>query len=103
MTITLLSRLTWAREYLAGHCTGNEAAAHLQLSRCQLRRCCRRYQAEGTPGLQHCLHGRSSNHRTAPKFKRRVLALYARHFFDCGPAELIAARHGLTVHPEIRG
>jgi hypothetical protein len=48
------------------------------------------------------LRGRPSNHRTAPKLRQRVLALYARHFFDCGPAlaaELLAERHHLAVHP----
>jgi transposase len=103
MNTSLASRLTWVREYLAGHGNAAEAAAHCQISLSQLRRWYRRYRAEGTAGLQHRLRGRPSNHRTAPKLKQRALALDAKHHVDCGPtlaAELIAERHQLAVHPE---
>jgi transposase-like protein len=53
MSTSLASRLTWVREYLAGHGSAAEAAAHCQISLSQLRRWYRRYRAEGTAGRQH--------------------------------------------------
>jgi transposase len=91
------------REFLHGHCTATTTAARLHLSLRQFRRLCRRYQTEGTIGLQHRLTGRPSNNRTAAKHRQRILALVSNHYFDCGPtlaAELLAEHHQLQVHPE---
>ncbi|MDR1145810.1 MAG: helix-turn-helix domain-containing protein, partial [Verrucomicrobiales bacterium] len=100
MSDRLSLRLTWVREYLAGHCTGAAAATRCQLSLSQFRRCLRRFREAGAVGLQHRLRDRPSNHRAAPGLRERALTLCREHFFDCGPtlaAELLAERHQLVV------
>ena len=66
----------------------------------QVRRMCRRVEAQGARGIRHGLRGRPSNHQLAPGLQERALKLVAAHYHDFGPTfanEKLLERHGLTL------
>jgi transposase len=85
-----------------------DAAAMLQLSYRQVKRLWRRYQQVGGKGLKHGNAGRSSNHGTPMKLRRRVLNLIKRKYSGSeqerfGPtlaAEHLAEEDGIVVDHE---
>jgi transposase len=78
------------------------AAEHAGLSVRQMRRCWKRYQAEGDAGLVHRLRGRSSNHRLEEATASVIVKLKQEHYHDYGPTltcEKLLEKHQIKVSP----
>lgn len=84
------------------------AAQLLGISYRQAKRIYRRYRAEGAKGLKHRSAGRQSNRATAPKVRKRALALVrekysgpvAERFGPTLAAEHLAAEDGISIDHE---
>lgn len=92
----------------SGDLTQVEAADLLSLSYRQTKRLYRRFVKLGAKGLVHGHAGQRSNHAKESRFRRRVLALVAKHYGGevgerFGPtlaAEHLAEDHGVEVDAE---
>ena len=87
----------------AGSITLVEAAELLGLSYRHTKRVWRRYDKEGSGGLQHRSCGRESNRAKPKKLRRQVLKRVRQRYGDFGPtlaSEHLREEDGLEVHPE---
>lgn len=95
-------RLYVLRLMSTGRLTQKQAAEQLALSVRQIRRIACRIAQQGDAGVVHGLRGRTGNRRSKPSVRRRVLALYRRHYPDFGPtlaAEKLTER-GCAIQTE---
>lgn len=80
------------------------AAAHvLGLTRRQVQRLLKSFQADGASGLRHKARGRRSNRQIVDGVRDFTLSLIREHYLDFGPtlaAEKLAEDHGVTVSRE---
>ena len=80
-----------------------EAAEMMHLSYRQAKRIGRRYREEGDQGLVHKGRGRRSNRAHKEPERKRIIALYSKHYAGFGPllaSEHLAADHGFIVDHE---
>lgn len=80
-----------------------EAAEYFGLSSRQVRRIIQRVKAQGEEGLIHKLRGKEGNRKTKTSFKRKVLELYQKNYWDFGPtlaSEKLLERDGIEVNDE---
>lgn len=86
-----------------GTLTLKDAAESMGLSYRQTRRIWRRYRKDGEWGMIHRSRGMTSNRRTDPTFKAKVLELYQEKYWDFGPtlaAEKMGECDGIEVNHE---
>jgi hypothetical protein len=98
-----LQRVEVLGEVLRGDRDVASAASVLSLSERQVWRLLGRYKSGGCGSLAHRGRGRPSNRRFGSELRERVLELVGSHYGDFGPtlaAEMLAARHGVTVSRE---
>lgn len=94
-------RLAAMAQVQAGKLSLGQASTQLGISYRQVKRCWRRYQAEGDRGIVHRLRGAKSNRQQAAttSLKGKALARYVESYRDYGPtlaAESLAAE-GIVV------
>jgi hypothetical protein len=80
-----------------------EAAEYFRLSARQVRRIIGRIKVEGEAGVVHKLRGKEGNRKTGVIFKRKVLELYKKNYWDFGPllaSEKLLERDGIKVNDE---
>jgi transposase len=95
MSASELKRVGVMERVKSGTLKLGSAAQLLDISYRQAKRMYRRYRAEGAKGLKHRSAGRRSNRATAPKIRKRALALVRAKY--SGP---IAERFGPTLAAE---
>jgi transposase len=108
MSASELRRVGVMERVQAGTLTLGSAAELLGISYRQAKRIYRRYRAEGATGLKHRSAGRRSNRATAPKIRKRALALVREKYSGpiderFGPtlaAEHLASEDGLVIDHE---
>ncbi len=80
-----------------------EAAEYLKLDSRQVRRIIRRIEREGEAGVIHKLRGKEGNRKIGLSFRKKVLDLYRKSYWDFGPvlaSEKLLERDGITVCDE---
>lgn len=80
-----------------------EVAEYFGLSPRQVRRIVKRVKAQGEQGVIHGLRGKEGNRKTDTGFKRKVLELYSKNYWDFGPTlatEKLLDRDGIKVCDE---
>jgi hypothetical protein len=80
-----------------------EAVEYLGLCSRQVRRIIRRIEVEGELGIIHKLRGKEGNHKAGLSFKKRILDLYKKNYWDFGPvlaSEKLLERDGIKVNDE---
>lgn len=96
-------RLHVIERYVGGQIDQQRAAELLKLSKRQIRRIGKRYQAEGAGGLVHRLRGRSSNHGMSPEQRAEVISIYRQRYVGFGPtlaAEKLSEHEGIVLSKE---
>ena len=95
--------MAWMARVTEGLLKLREAAEMMRLSYRQAKRIGRRYREEGDQGLVHKGRGRHSNHARTEAERKRVMALYGKHYTGFGPllaSEHLATDHGIVVDHE---
>ncbi len=103
MRVKELKRVHVIRQAMEKPCPQKQAGEVLGLPTRHVRRLIQRVQAEGDAGLMHRSRGRSSNRRSQPALKARVLRWYGQPYGDFGPtfaAEKLTERHGIRLSAE---
>jgi hypothetical protein len=103
MSMREIDRLKTVQAVMDGTLRVGLAARRLELSRRQLERLLRRYQAQGAAGLLSRRRGRPSNHQLPAGLAERALALIHRFYADFGPtlaAEKLRECHGVLLGKE---
>jgi len=96
-------RAEWIEKYFKGHVIGADAAQRLGVSLRQFRRLCKGCRKDGIASLFHGLEKRPSNHRHPADFKKNILGLIRKKYYDCGPtliSEYLEEREGIGIHRE---
>jgi transposase len=86
-----------------GRMTAVTAANVLGLSRRQVHRLLKTFQADGPAAIRHKARGRASNNRIDPAVRDFAVTLVRETYIDFGPtlaAEMLAEHHGLKVSRE---
>lgn len=95
-----IDRLKVIQNTIDGRFTQAEAAQMLGISVRQVRRVCRKVEAEGNRGIIHGLKGRPSNHLLPQWYKDDALELVKLHYSDFGPtfaSEKLFENHGYLL------
>ncbi len=98
-----LNRIEVLSQVTQGRMTAVTAAHVLGLSRRQVHRLLKRFQAYGPAAIRHKARGRVSNNRTDPAVRAFAVTLVKESYADFGPtfaAEKLAEDHGLKVSRE---
>ena len=80
-----------------------EASEVLKLSERQLYRLLKRKKEEGTKGVIHKLRGKESNNGYTKAFRKKVLDLYKKEYWDYGPTlftEVLIKYHNISISNE---
>src|SRR5665213_1835697 len=80
-----------------------EAAEYFGISSRQVRRIVKRVRAQDERGVIHNLRGKEGNRKTGSSFRRKVLELYRKNYWDFGPtlaSEKLLERDGIKVNDE---
>lgn len=80
-----------------------EAAEYFGISDRQVRRIVKRVRVEGEQGVIHRLRGKEGNRKLKASFKRHVIGLYQKNYWDFGPvlaSEKLEEREGVKVNDE---
>jgi hypothetical protein len=80
-----------------------EASELLKISERQLYRLLKRKKEEGTKGIIHKLRGKESNNGHSESFRKRVLDLYKKEYWDYGPTlftEVLIKYHNISISNE---
>jgi len=100
LSVREIDRLRVIRDVLDGRILQRQAAEQIKRSPRQVRRLCRRVEAQGARGIRHRLRGKPGNHRLAAGLLEGALELVAAHYRDFGPTfanEKLHERHGLDL------
>lgn len=103
MSMREVDRLKTVQSVVDGMLRVGAAAQRLGLSRRQLERLLRRYEAQGAAGLLSRKPGRPSNHQLPAGLAERAMALVREHYADFGStlaAEKLRERHGVLLGKE---
>jgi len=98
-----IKRYQVIRKVLDKQIKQKEVAEYFELSPRQVRRIVKRVREQGEQGVIHGLRGKSGNRKTVEGFKRKVLELYSKNYWDFGPTlatEKLLEREGLRVCDE---
>lgn len=98
-----LNRIEVLSQVTQGAMTAMTAANVLGLSRRQVHRLLKDFQAEGPGAIRHKARGRRSNNRIDPAVRAFAVTLVRENYIDFGPtfaAEKLAEDHGLKVSRE---
>ena len=80
-----------------------EASELLELSERHLYRLLKRKKEEGTKGVIHKLRGKESNNGYTEVFRKKVLDLYKKEYWDYGPTlftEVLIKYHNISISDE---
>jgi hypothetical protein len=80
-----------------------EASEFLKLSERQLYRLLKRKKEEGTKRIIHKLRGKESNNGYSEAFRKKVLDLYKKEYWDYGPTlftEVLIKYHNISICKE---
>ena len=98
-----LNRVEVLSQVSQGRMTATNAANVLGLSRRQVHRLMRKFQADGPAAIRHKARGRVSNNRIDPAVREFAVTLVRENYIDFGPtfaAEKLHEDHGLKVSRE---
>jgi transposase len=98
-----LNRIEVLSQVSQGRMTAVTAANVLGLSRRQVHRLLKTFQADGPAAIRHKARGRASNNRIDPAVRDFAVTLVRETYIDFGPtlaAEMLAEHHGLKVSRE---
>ena len=98
-----LNRIEVLSDVVQGRLSAVAAASVLGLSRRQVHRLLKTFQADGPAAIRHKARGRPSNNRIDPAVREFALTLIRERYADFGPtfaAEKLAEDHGLKVSRE---
>jgi (2Fe-2S) ferredoxin len=98
-----IKRYQVIRKVLDKQIKQKEAAEYFELSPRQVRRIVKRVKAQGEQGVIHRLRGKEGNRKTVVSFKRKVLELYQKNYWDFGPtlaSEKLFERDGVKINDE---
>jgi hypothetical protein len=98
-----IKRYQVIRKVLDKQIKQREAAEYFGLSPRQVRRIVKRVKGQGEQGVIHGLRGKEGNRKTDSSFKRKVLELYQKNYWDFGPTlatEKLLERDGIAVCDE---
>ncbi|MEI4264009.1 ISNCY family transposase [Roseovarius sp. D0-M9] len=98
-----LNRIEVLSHVTQGRMTAVTAANVLGLSRRQVHRLLRAFQAEGPGAIRHKARGRASNNRIDPAVREFAVTLVQENYIDFGPtfaSEKLAEDHGLKISRE---
>lgn len=98
-----LNRIEVLSQVTQGRMTAVTAANVLGLSRRQVHRLLKAFQADGPAAIRHKARGRQSNNRIDPAMRAFAVTLVRENYIDFGPtfaAEKLAEDHGLKVSRE---
>jgi transposase len=98
-----LNRIEVLSQESQGRMTAVTAANVLGLSRRQVHRLLKTFQADGPAAIRHKARGRASNNRIDPAVRDFAVTLVRETYIDFGPtlaAEMLAEHHGLKVSRE---
>ena len=98
-----LNRIEVLSQVTQGRMTAVTAANVLGLSRRQVHRLLKDFQAEGPAAIRHKARGRRSNNRIDPAVREFAVTLVRENYIDFGPtfaAEKLAEDHDLKVSRE---
>lgn len=98
-----LNRIEVLSDVVQGRMSAVAAASVLGLSRRQVHRLLKSFQADGPAAIRHKARGRPSNNRIDPAVREFALTLIRERYADFGPtfaAEKLAEDHGLKVSRE---
>ena len=98
-----LNRIEVLSQVTQGRMTAVTAANVLGLSRRQVHRLLKTFQADGPAAIRHKARGRASNNRIDPAVRDFAVTLVRETYIDFGPtlaAEMLAEHHGLKVSRE---
>ncbi|KRS10686.1 transposase [Roseovarius atlanticus] len=98
-----LNRVEVLSQVSQGQMTATTAANVLGLSRRQVHRLLKKFQAEGPSAIRHRARGRISNNRIDPAVREFAVTLVRENYIDFGPtfaAEKLHEDHGLKVSRE---
>lgn len=98
-----LNRVEVLSQVSRGRLTAVSAANVLGLSRRQVHRLLKTFQAEGPAAIRHKARGRASNNRIDPGVREFAVTLVRENYIDFGPtfaAEKLAEDHGLKISRE---
>ncbi|MFX0544490.1 ISNCY family transposase [Roseovarius sp. S1116L3] len=98
-----LNRIEVLSQVAQGRMSATMAANVLGLSRRQVHRLLKTFQAHGAAAIRHKARGRRSNNRIDPAVRDFAVALVKESYIDFGPtfaAEKLAEDHGLKVSRE---
>ena len=98
-----LNRIEVLSQVTQGRMTAVTAANVLGLSRRQVHRLLKAFQADGPAAIRHKARGRQSNNRIDPAMRAFAVTLVRESYIDFGPtfaAEKLAEDHGLKVSRE---
>ncbi|KUF08686.1 ISNCY family transposase, partial [Pseudoponticoccus marisrubri] len=103
MSARELNRVEVLSQVTQGRMSAANAANLLGLSRRQVHRLMKRFQADGPAAIRHKARGRPSNNRIDPAVRDCAVTLVKESYADFGPtlaAETLAEDHGLEVSRE---
>ncbi len=103
MSLREADRLKTIEAVVDGELPARQAAQRLGLTRRQVERLRRRYEAQGPCGLLSLRRGRPSNHQLPAGLAEQALAFIRQHYADFGPTlatEKLRERHGLLLSKE---
>ena len=98
-----IHRLQVMRKVLDKQVKQKEYAEYFGLCPRQVRRIVKRVKEQGEQGIIHRLRGKEGNRKTGSIFKRKVLELYQKNYWDFGPTlatEKLLERDGIKVCDE---
>ena len=98
-----IKRYQVIRKVLDKQIKQKEVAEYFRLSPRQVRRIVKRVKEQGEQGIIHGLRGKEGNRKTVVSFKRKVLELYQKNYWDFGPTlatEKLLEREGIKVCDE---
>ena len=98
-----LNRVEVLSQISQGRITATTAANVLGLSRRQVHRLLKAFQAHGPAAIRHKSRGRASNNRIDPAVREFAVTLVRENYIDFGPtfaAEKLDEEHGLKVSRE---